>query len=72
VLIIEKGLLPDAWRPFLVIGLLGAFTTFSTFSLDSVRLMEQGDWLIAGGNIVANVVVGIIGAFIGMSIGRWL
>lgn len=72
VLIVEKGVLPEFWRPFLMIGLLGAFTTFSTFSLDSVRLIEQGDWLIAAGNILANVAVGLIGAFVGMSIGRWL
>jgi CrcB protein len=72
VLIVEKGLLPEVWRPFLMIGLLGAFTTFSTFSLDSIRLIEQGDWLVALGNIFANVVVGLIAAFIGMYIGRWL
>ncbi|MFT7177965.1 MAG: CrcB protein [Oceanospirillaceae bacterium] len=72
VLIVEKGLLPEVWRPFLMIGLLGAFTTFSTFSLDSIRLIEQGDWLVALGNIFANVAVGLIAAFIGMYIGRWL
>lgn len=72
VLIVEKGLVSEAWRPFLIIGLLGAFTTFSTFSLDSVSLIEQGEWAMALGNIFANVVVGLIGAYIGMSIGRWL
>ena len=72
VLIVEKGLLPEVWWPFLMIGLLGAFTTFSTFLLDSIRLIEQGDWLVALGNIFANVVVGLIAAFIGMYIGRWL
>jgi CrcB protein len=72
VLIVEKGLLPEVWRPFLMIGLLGAFTTFSTFSLDSIRLIEQGDLLMALGNIFANVAVGLIAAFIGMYIGRWL
>ena len=72
VLIVEKGLLPEVWRPFLMIGLLGAFTTFSTFSLDSIRLIEQGYWLMAVGNIFANVAVGLVAAFIGMYIGRWL
>ena len=72
VLIVERGLLPEVWRAFLMIGLLGAFTTFSTFSLDSLRLIEQGEWLMALSNIFANVVVGLIGAFIGMYIGRWL
>ncbi|MDC9719855.1 MAG: fluoride efflux transporter CrcB [Gammaproteobacteria bacterium] len=72
VLIVEKGLLPEAWRPFLVVGLLGAFTTFSTFSLDTLRLIEQGDWPIALGNIFANVTVGLVAAFVGMQLGRWL
>lgn len=72
VLIIERGMLPEVWRAFLMVGLLGAFTTFSAFSLDSLRLIEQGEGLIALSNIFANVVVGLISAFIGMSIGRWL
>ena len=72
VLIVERGMLPEVWRAFLMVGLLGAFTTFSAFSLDSLRLIEQGEGLIALSNIFANVVVGLISAFIGMSIGRWL
>ena len=71
-LIVERGMLPEVWRAFLMVGLLGAFTTFSAFSLDSLRLIEQGEGLIALSNIFANVVVGLISAFIGMSIGRWL
>ena len=72
VVIVERGILPEVWRAFLMVGLLGAFTTFSAFSLDSLRLIEQGEGLIALSNIFANVVVGLISAFIGMSIGRWL
>ena len=71
VLIVEKGIVPEVWRAFLIIGLIGAFTTFSTFSLDSIRLIEQGEWPMALGNIVANLVVGLVGAYVGLSIGRW-
>jgi len=52
--------------------LLGAFTTFSTFSLDSILLIEQGEWFMALVNVFSNVCVGLIAAFIGMYIGRWL
>ena len=72
VVIVERGMLPEVWRAFLMVGLLGAFTTFSAFSLDSLRLIEQGEGLIALSNIFANVVVGLISAFVGMSIGCWL
>ena len=72
VVIVERGMLPEVWRAFLIVGLLGAFTTFSAFSLDSLRLIEQGEGLIALSNIFANVVVGLISAFVGMSIGCWL
>jgi|TARA_B110001469_G_scaffold77132_1_gene73038 CrcB protein len=71
VLIVEKGLVPEIWRAFLIIGLISAFTTFSTFSLDSIRLIEQGEWPMALGNIIANLVFGLVGAYVGMSIGRW-
>jgi CrcB protein len=72
VLITERGMLPEAWRPFLMVGLLGAFTTFSTFSFDSLRLIEQGYWLMALSNIFANILFGLVGVYIGMSLGRWL
>jgi len=72
VFIEEKGILPAASRAFLIIGLLGAFTTFSTFSLDSIRLIEQGEWIMALGNIFANVCVSLISVTVGLYIGRWL
>lgn len=76
VLIVERGierdLISEFWRPFLMVGLLGAFTTFSTFSLDTLRLIEEGFWLLAASNILANILCALLGAFIGMNLGRWL
>jgi len=43
VLLIERGLLSPTWRGFLTVGLLGAFTTFSAFSLEALALMEGGE-----------------------------
>ena len=42
----QKGL--DRWQPFLLIGLLGGFTTFSAFSLDTFKLYEDGRLMMAG------------------------
>ena len=53
-------------RAFLVVGLLGAFTTFSTFSLDVVLLIDRGEIGLAGLYIMASVVLAVGGLFVGM------
>lgn len=60
----------DAWRPLLVTGLLGGFTTFSTFSYESYMLLIGGSWLAAGLNILASVGLGLIGVFLGVGMAR--
>lgn len=70
VMIEEKGILPQTWKPFLMVGLLGALTTFSTFSLDTIRLFEQGEWLMALVNVLSNVAISIAGVCIGLYLGR--
>ncbi len=57
-------------RSFLVVGLLGAFTTFSTFSQDVVFLVERGQFSSAGGYIGLSVIVSIAGLFAGMMLFR--
>jgi len=47
VVIAEKGLLPPEMRSILMVGFLGAFTTFSTFSLDALGLWQNGHLLLA-------------------------
>jgi len=61
---------PPEARVFLVTGLLGAFTTFSTFSLDVVTLFERGSMMAAGAYVAGSVVVGVLALFLGMWLGR--
>ena len=55
-------------RAFLTIGLLGAFTTFSTFSLDAVTLWEQGSSVQALGYTIGSVVLSILGLVAGIMV----
>ena len=52
-------------RQFVMIGLLGGFTTFSSFSLQTLNLASDGEWLQAGGNIVASVVLCLFAVWLG-------
>lgn len=57
------------WRALISIGLLGALTTFSTFSLDTVLLLQQGDWLKAIANVLLNVLLCLMLAWFGLKLG---
>ena len=60
----------NAWRLLLVTGLLGGFTTFSSFSYESYMLLISGSWLAAGVNILASVGMGLVGMFLGVGMAR--
>ena len=60
VLIIEKAALPSEMRSLLMIGFLGAFTTFSTFSLDALGLWQNGHVFTALIYILATVILCLI------------
>ena len=63
---------PAEARVFLVTGCLGAFTTFSTFSLDIVTLYERGALGAAAAYTVGSVVAGVAALFLGLWLGRTL
>ncbi|AMS29015.1 MAG TPA: fluoride efflux transporter CrcB [Hyphomonadaceae bacterium] len=60
----------ENWRLFLATGILGGFTTFSAFSLESARMIETGQWGQAGLYGLTSVVVSIAALFAGMALGR--
>lgn len=57
-------------RSGLIIGLLGALTTFSSFSLDGLRLLESGQFATAFGYIGISVLGGLLAAWAGLALGR--
>ena len=59
-----------AGRPFVMIGLLGGFTTFSAFSLDVFRLYEAGRLAAAGGYVAVSVMLSIFALFVGIYLAR--
>lgn len=70
VLILEKTLISEIWRPVLMAGFLGGLTTFSAFSLEAVALFEEGRWQMALSYIVFSTVFCIVAAFSGIQITR--
>jgi CrcB protein len=66
----ERAILPADIRGPVMIGFLGAYTTFSTFMLESWRLIEAGSWGAAIANLGGSVVLGLVAVVAGMAIGR--
>lgn len=52
------------------VGFLGALTTFSTFSMETYKYIEDAQWLLAGANVALNVLLGLIATIIGLAAAR--
>lgn len=72
IVLIERASLGPEWRAFLLIGLLGAFTTFSTFSIETLNLVESGELIKAGTNVLFNVTFCLLAVWAGVLVGRQL
>jgi len=70
VVIVEKSLLGGQWRELLMIGFLGAFTTYSTFSLDALALWQNGHLALALSYVVATLVLCLGGTLTGLALTR--
>lgn len=64
--LLERSTLGPEWRALLLVGLLGAFTTFSTFSIETLQLLLGGEWLKALLNMVLSVVLCLLAVWIGV------
>ena len=60
-----RWLVPQAGRTFFMAGLCGGFTTFSSFSLQTLDLMQRESWLHAGGNVAASVLLCLTAVWLG-------
>jgi CrcB protein len=57
-------------RAILLVGFMGAFTTFSTFAFDTAKLIHTEQWFLALGNVVGQVLLGLIALVVGVLVGR--
>ncbi len=66
----ERMLIGAELRAILLIGFMGAFTTFSSFIFETGQLMRDSQWALAAGNVILQNVTGIIMFFLGIYAGR--
>ena len=72
IVLLDRFNIGPEWRAAILVGLLGSFTTFSTFSIETLNLLEQGDMARAFANMFLSVVVCLAAVWIGVSLGRQL
>lgn len=69
-LLAERFSVNPQWRLLLVVGFLGAYTTFSTFEYETGALLKDGEWAFAMLNVILSVVVGFIALKLGEMLGK--
>ncbi len=72
IMLVERQISSVELRSGILFGVLGAFTTFSSFSFETLALMESGDWVKALVNVFVSVSACLLATWIGLGIGRQL
>ena len=64
-----RWLAPSGFRPFFIYGVCGGYTTFSSFSFQTLSLLREREWLYAGGNVILSVVLCLLAVWLGWLLG---
>jgi len=68
----ERVLADPGYRALVAVGFCGAFTTFSSYAFETVRLLEEGNYAAATGNFLSNNVLAVLAVIAGIALARWL
>ena len=66
----EKLVVDPAWRLLLVVGFLGGYTTFSAYTIETLALLAEGEWLRALGYVLGSNGLGLLAVYLGMAAGH--
>ncbi len=72
VLLTERLAVDPAWRLLIVVGFLGSYTTFSSYTFEALALAEAGQWLRALWYVLGSNLAGLVAAYVGMVLARAL
>ena len=70
--LIQREVVDTTWRLFLCVGLLGGFTTFSSFGYEAITMLTQGKTMMAGMYAGCSVVAGLFSAITGMMVAKFI
>ena len=71
-ILIDRLLMSSIWRQILLVGFLGSFTTFSTFTWDTIILFEEGAYFSAGIYVLMSVIGCLLATLVGLWMGRMI